>query len=158
MYIVVFPCKGKSLCVGKQPHTKLHNKVVDNIVDVRDTSVIEAQEAHMTDKVATFSQDMNGSMEPDEGGSWVRYEDVEDILSESKEQARLLGVSAECELSLLAKIGKLLKEIEEKTQALHEIAAYKRATSEGDIFYDAISELEHKEEIADSVLDKYNNT
>lgn len=109
-------------------------------------------------KITTFSQDMDGSMEPDERGSWVRYEDVEDILSESKEQARLLGISAERELSLLAKIGKLLKELGEKTKALHEIAAYKRATSEGDIFYDAISELEHKEEIADSVLQTYNNT
>ena len=65
--------------------------------------------------------------------------------------------AAEISLRYELELQKLKDELDEKTQALREIALYKRVTSEGDHFCCAEDELAHKEEIAEAVLQVYNN-
>ncbi len=76
--------------------------------------------------------------------------DLMDAQNECLEQARLLGMSIERELNLLAKIDKMQRELDEKTEAL-------RYIEDELLTGDEYTHINLMRSHAGQVLNKYNN-
>lgn len=96
----------------------------------------------MSDSITRYAHYDAWTLFPFPSGSWVRYEDFLTLQQEHLEQSRLLGMSAERELSLLARCGVLEKRISRLRSTLQNITKMGYYDYGEDVIYDVHAEAQ----------------